>query len=71
MQAFYQHGGKQWNEWHPGVREVLLKNQNKDGSWNVPDGSEMATDAATKTYSTAMATLVLNIYQHFLPAYQR
>ena len=32
---------------------------------------EGSYDPATKTYSTAMATLVLNIYQHFLPAYQR
>ena len=71
MQAFYQHGGKHWNEWHPAVREMLLANQNKDGSWDVPDGAEISTDPGTKTYSTAMATLVLNIYQHFLPAYQR
>jgi hypothetical protein len=71
MQAFYQHGGKQWNEWHPGVRETLLANQNKDGSWDAPDGAEVGVDPATKTYSTALATLVLNIYQHFLPAYQR
>jgi hypothetical protein len=71
MQAFYQHGGKQWNEWHPGVREMLLKNQNKDGSWDAPDGAELTIDPTTKTYTTALATLVLNVYQHFLPAYQR
>lgn len=71
MQAFYQHGGKQWNEWHPGIREALLANQNKDGSWDAPDGAELTIDPTTRTYSTAMATLVLNIYQHYLPAYQR
>jgi hypothetical protein len=71
MQAFYQHGGKQWNEWHPGVREMLLANQNKDGSWDTPDGAELSIDGQTKTYSTALATLILDIYQHFLPAYQR
>jgi hypothetical protein len=71
MQAFYQHGGKQWNEWHPGIREALLANQNKDGSWDTPDGAEASIDATTKTYSTALATLILNIYQHYLPAYQR
>ena len=27
--------------------------------------------ADSKIYSTAMATLVLNIYLHYLPAYQR
>ncbi len=71
MQAFYQHGGKHWNEWHPAVREMLLANQNKDGSWDAPDGAEIGIDPQTKTYTTALATLVLNIYQHFLPAYQR
>jgi hypothetical protein len=72
VQAFYQHGGKQWNEWHPKIRETLLKNQNKDGSWDVPDGAEAAYSSGdSKVYSTALATLVLNIYQHYLPAYQR
>ena len=72
MQAFYQHGGKQWNEWHGPVREMLLANQNPDGSWDVPDGAEAALISKdNKAYSTALATLVLNIYQHYLPAYQR
>lgn len=72
MQAFYQHGGKQWNEWHGPVREMLLANQNADGSWDVPDGAEASLISKdNKAYSTALATLVLNIYQHYLPAYQR
>lgn len=73
MQAFYQHGGKHWNEWHGPVREMLLAQQNKDGSWDVPAGSAEAAYASPtdKTYPTAFATLVLNIYQHYLPAYQR
>jgi hypothetical protein len=71
IQAFWQHGGKQWNDWHPAVREMLLAKQNKDGSWDAPPGSEANVDPTTKTYSTAMATLVLDVYQHFLPAYQR
>ena len=73
IQAFYQHGGKNWNEWHPPVRELLLSKQNKDGSWDVPPGTAEAaySPAENKAYSTALATLVLNIYQHFLPAYQR
>lgn len=73
IQAFYQHGGKNWNEWHPPIRELLLAKQNKDGSWDVPPGTAEAAyaPAENKAYSTALATLVLNIYQHFLPAYQR
>jgi hypothetical protein len=73
IQAFYQHGGKQWNEWHPQVRKLLLSKQNKDGSWDIPPGTSEVGAVAdkNKAYATAMATLILNIYLHYLPAYQR
>ncbi len=71
VQAFYQAGGKEWNEWHPKIRELLLQKQNADGSFDVPPGTAEAGIDPKKIYSTAMACLVLDIYQHFLPAYQR
>jgi hypothetical protein len=72
MQAHYQYGGKHWNDWHPRVREMLLERQNKDGSWDVPSGTaETGAIDPNRVYSTAMACLVLDIYLHFLPAYQR
>jgi hypothetical protein len=72
IQATYQAGGKYWNEWHPKVRELLLSKQAVDGSWVVPPHSaEANVDPANKVYSTALATLILNIYMHYLPAYQR
>jgi hypothetical protein len=72
IQAFYQAGGNSWNNWHPRVREMLLAHQNKDGSWDVPGGAEAnLVTPDNKVYSTAMATLILNIYMHYLPAYQR
>jgi hypothetical protein len=73
VQAYYQAGGKEWNEWHPRIRELLLEKQNADGSWDVPPGSAETAyvPADSKVYSTAIATLVLNIYMHYLPAYQR
>ncbi len=54
IQAFYQAGGKEWNDWHPRVRELLLKHQNTDGSWDVPAGSAEAqyTNGDGKVYST-------------------
>jgi hypothetical protein len=73
MQAQYQAGGKHWNNWHPRIRELLLSKQNEDGSWDVPPGTAEAegTVGPNKIYWTAMASLVLDVYLHFLPAYQR
>jgi hypothetical protein len=73
IQAEYQAGGDHWNNWHPQVREVLLDHQNPDGSWNAPGGNEANPDTVgpNNIYPTAMACLVLEIYLHFLPAYQR
>ncbi len=73
IQANDQAGGKYWNEWHPRVRKLFLEKQNPDGSWDVPPGtSEAAKVVGTnKTYWTAMSSLILEVYMHFLPAYQR
>jgi hypothetical protein len=69
IQAMYQAGGKWWNDWHPRVRELLLSKQNADGSWDSPPGTAEA--GYGKEYATPVACLVLDIYMHFLPAYQR
>jgi hypothetical protein len=73
IQAQFQAGGKHWNDWHPKVRELLLSKQNQDGSWDVPPGTAEAENVVgpNKVYWTAMASLVLEIYMHYLPAYQR
>ena len=73
IQANYQAGGAYWADWHPRVRELFLENQKPDGSWdNVPGGSENAGLAGVNNvYWTSMASLVLEVYMHFLPAYQR
>lgn len=72
IQATYQAGGQHWANWHPRIRELLLEKQNADGSWDSPGGSEGANVVGpNKVYWTSMATLVLEIYMHFLPAYQR
>ncbi|MEX2117982.1 MAG: prenyltransferase/squalene oxidase repeat-containing protein [Pirellulales bacterium] len=73
IQSHYQAGGKYWNDWHPKVRELLLSRQNHDGSWEVPGGTSEGEGVVgpNKVYWTAMASLVLEVYMHFLPAYQR
>jgi hypothetical protein len=72
IQAQYQAGGDSWNRWHPRIRELLLKQQLPDGSWPVPPGgNESQAVNRENVYSTAMACLVLEVYLHLLPAYQR
>lgn len=75
IQATYQAGGDYWNAYHPRIRAVLLANQNDDGSWGTPSGDSHEANAGVvggdSIYSTAMACLILEIYNHFLPAYQR
>ncbi|MGE0608205.1 MAG: prenyltransferase/squalene oxidase repeat-containing protein [Pirellulales bacterium] len=74
MQGNYQAGGKYWNNWHPQIRELLLKHQNADGSWDCPPGTAEAAEGTVgpnKVYWTALASLVLEVYMHYLPAYQR
>jgi hypothetical protein len=73
IQAQYQTGGESWNAWHPKIRELLFSRQNGDGSWDVPEGTaeQSGTVGPNKVYWTAMASLILEIYMHDLPAYQR
>jgi prenyltransferase beta subunit len=72
IQGFFQFGGNAWNSWHPRIRELLLQRQNANGSWDVPPGCpESQWTGQDKIYSTAMASLILEIYMHYLPAYQR
>jgi len=72
IQGHYQAGDKYWNNWHPRVREMLPGKQNADGSWDVSPGTaeNEGTVDPNEIYRTLMASLVLEIYMHFLPAYQ-
>jgi prenyltransferase beta subunit len=69
MQAHFQAGEEQWAAWHPRVRTLLLETQNPDGSW--PGWHEDNINGRSKCYSTAMAAMALEVYMHYLPAYQR
>ncbi|MBV09634.1 MAG: hypothetical protein CMN21_10495, partial [Rubinisphaera sp.] len=69
--AMYQFGGEEWNQWNGQVRELLIAKQRKQGplagSWN-PDGPWGGYGG--RIYSTALATLSLEVYYRFLPLYR-
>jgi len=67
-QGMYQRGGKYAEKARRGVREVLLKNQGKDGSWLAAQGQERS---AGKIYGTSLGILSLSVKYHYLPIYQR
>lgn len=69
MQAHFQAGEAQWALWSPRVRTLLLEGQNADGSW--PGWGEERINGPAKNYSTAMGAITLEVYMHYLPAYQR
>jgi hypothetical protein len=73
IQANYQAGGEYWENWHPRMRRLLIDHQRADGSWSVPRGTSEGENVvgANRVYYTSMATLILEIYMHYLPAYQR
>jgi hypothetical protein len=61
-QAMWHAGGRTWAEWYTAVRDDLLSRQATSGSWDDPYGAE---------YATAMATLVLQMPNNYLPIFQR
>lgn len=69
MQAHFQAGEQAWATWHPRVRDLLLESQAADGSW--PGWQEERLNGPAKCYSTAMGSITLEVYMHYLPAYQR
>lgn len=63
VQAMWQAGGKYWKNWYPSVRDEILSMQNKDsGSWSDPVSDE---------YGTAMASIILQMPNNYLPIFQR
>ena len=69
--AMYQYGGKSWQEWNEQLRDKLIDAQSTSGdlagSWDPrgPWGSY-----GGRIFSTALATLSLEVYYRFLPLYQ-
>jgi len=63
VQAMWHSGGDDWKQWYPAIRDDLLNQQDALGGWdNRLIGPE---------YSTAMALLVLQMPNNYLPIFQR
>ncbi|WP_231956387.1 prenyltransferase/squalene oxidase repeat-containing protein [Posidoniimonas polymericola] len=63
VQAMWQAGGERWARWYPAIRDDLLAAQQPDGRW---DDSNIGP-----VYSTAMASIILQIPNDLLPIFQR
>ena len=69
--AMFQHGGEAWGHWNGSLRDLLVSEQLKTGpnagSWEPRD---RWGGAGGRIYSTAMATMCLEVYYRYLPLYQ-
>jgi hypothetical protein len=62
VQAMWTAGGRYWEEWYPAIRDELLSRQTTDGSW---------TDQICSHYATAMACIILQVPNNYLPILQK
>ena len=62
VQAMFQTGGEYWDKWYPAITDDLLSRQKTDGSW---------IDGVSPYYGTAMACIILQIPDEYLPIFQR
>jgi hypothetical protein len=61
-QAFWIRGGDDWTKWYTSIRDELLSKQADQGYW---------TDSIGNEYGTAMALIILEIPNNYLPIFQR
>jgi len=69
--AMHQHGGPEWDRWNIAVRDLLIAEQRLHGplagSW---DPRDVWGGYGGRMYSTAVATLSLEVYYRYLPLYR-
>jgi hypothetical protein len=70
-QVLHHVGGPNWDRWNPKMREYLIKTQATEGhevgSWYFP---ESHSTPGGRLYTTAMATMTLEVYYRYMPIYQ-
>lgn len=62
VQAMWHAGGDYWQQWYPSIHDELLAKQQQNGSWK---------DMVCAEYATAMACLILQMPNNYLPIFQR
>jgi hypothetical protein len=62
-QAMWIAGGRWWEQWYPAIRDELLRSRHADGSW--------FNGQICPHYCTAMALIILQIPNNYLPILQR
>ena len=62
VQAMYIAGGHHWEWYWPAIQEDLIRNQHRDGYWG---------NNVSRVFGTAVATLILQIPNQYLPIFQR
>jgi hypothetical protein len=62
VQAMWHAGEEHWLTWYPAIRNQLLARQLEGGSWD---------DAICPEYGTAMACIILQVPNNYLPILQR
>ncbi|MBL8826672.1 MAG: terpene cyclase/mutase family protein [Planctomycetaceae bacterium] len=62
VQAMWHAGGTHWQRWYPQVRDELVARQRPDGAW---------MDSICTEYGAAMACIILQMPNNYLPIFQR
>jgi hypothetical protein len=62
VQAMWTAGGSHWTDWFPAIRDELVGSQRSDGRWE---------DAICMHYGTAMACIILQVPNNYLPILQK
>jgi hypothetical protein len=68
VQAMWIAGGDYWRQWYPAIRDELINHpdHNADGSW-----WDRRTFPHCPHYATAMACIILQVPNNYLPIFQR
>jgi len=76
--GMFQMGGVYWKQWNAAIRDMLIERQisegEHDGSWPLADviatGGGIPGRGGSRVYTTAMASMCLEVYYRYLPIYK-